>query len=56
MRINAKNQIIEWNGSHTANVYENGVEIEVFTFSFEKSKVKPVDFLSASLNYLEYIE
>ena len=54
MRINVKNQTIQWNGSHTANVYKNGVEIDVFTFSFEKSKVKPMDFLSATMTHLEY--
>jgi hypothetical protein len=54
MKINIKNQTIEWNGNHTANVYKNGVEVDVFTFSFEKSKVKPMDFLSATLTHLEY--
>ena len=33
MRINTPNLVIEWNGSHTANVYNYvGKELDVFTF------------------------
>lgn len=56
MIIHAGNQTIMWNGSHTANVYEGGVEVDVFTFDFHKTKVKPIDFLSATLTHLEYLE
>ena len=55
MQINTPNLQIVWNGSHTANVYNYlNNELDVFTFAFEKSKVKPMDFLSATLTHLEY--
>lgn len=54
MRINTPNLVIEWNGSHTANVYNYlGNELDVFTFSFEKNKVPATDFVSAAISYLE---
>ena len=55
MRINTDDFVIDWNGSHTANVYmtNSGLEIDVFTFSFEKNKVPATDFVSAAISYLE---
>ena len=55
MKINTEDYQIEWNGSHTANVYmtNSGLEIDVFTFSFEKNKVSATDFVSAAISYLE---
>jgi hypothetical protein len=54
MRINTKDYRIEWNGSHTANVYpKNGMEIDCFTFAWDKDKVPATDFVSAAIAYLE---
>ena len=54
MRINTDDFVIDWNGSHTANVYmKGGLELDVFTFSFEKNKVPATDFVSAAISYLE---
>lgn len=53
MRINTNGLIIEFNGSHTANVTDAWGNMDVFTFAFDKNKASALDFLSASISYLE---
>jgi len=48
---------IKWNGSHTANVYSpEGIEVDCFSFSYEKNRVSQLDFTSALESYLDYFE
>ena len=56
MRIYAKGMVIEFNGSHTANVYTTGGEVDCFTFAFEKNRASYLDFLAATMQYLEHDE
>jgi len=39
----------EWNGSHTVNVWQNGQEIDCFTFGFNAHGVPPTfdEFVAA---------
>lgn len=53
MRIHTKGMVIEFNGSHTANVTAKDGSIDCFTFAFEKDRASYLDFLSATLSYLE---
>mgnify|MGYP006293554599 CR=1 FL=1 len=53
MRINTNGMIIEFNGSHTANVTDVWGNKDMFTFAFEKDRASNLDFLSAALSYLE---
>ena len=48
--------IIDWTkGTHTANVFENGLEVDVFTFGWEKDKPSMLDFTLALQGYIEYL-
>lgn len=53
MRINTNGMVIDFNGSHTANVTTREGNIDVFTFAFEKNRASYLDFLSATIQYLE---
>ena len=54
MIINLKDRTIKWhNGSHIANVYLDNIEIDCYSFAFEKNKASALDFLSSTLVYLE---
>jgi len=46
---------VRWvKGSHTANVFLGGSEVDVFTFAWCKDKASQLDFTTSLLNYLEY--
>ena len=49
-------ETIEWvKGTHTANCVNGaGRVIDVFTFSWEKNKTNPIDFLDAAKSFIEY--
>ena len=49
-------ETIEWvKGTHTAHcVNRRGRVIDIFTFSWEKSKTNSLDFLGAAKNFIEY--
>ena len=53
MRINYDGLVIEFNGSHTANVTDAFGNMDVFTFAFKKDRASYLDFLSAAIAYLE---
>ena len=53
MRINTEGLVIEFNGSHTANVTNELGWMDCFTFTFDKDRASYLDFLSATLSYLE---
>lgn len=38
-----------WNGSHTVNIFQNGKEIDVFTFGFNAHGIPPTfeEFVAA---------
>lgn len=53
MQINSHDLKIVWNGSHTAEVYnELDTFLDVFTFSFEKNNPSQIDFVSSAMTYL----
>lgn len=54
MKITTEDCVIEWNGSHSGHVYSRkGLEMDIFTFAFEKNNPSALDFLSAANSYLE---
>jgi hypothetical protein len=56
MQINTNDMTIVWNGGHTANVWKNGREIDVFTFSWEQNDPTAIDFVDAAIIHLSYME
>ena len=56
MRINTNGLLIEFNGSHTANVTDSLGNMDVFTFTFEKDRASYLDFLSAAMSYLNDLD
>ena len=54
MKIKTEDYVILWNGSHTGHVYSrNGLEMDIFTFAFEKNNPTALDFSEAAHGYLE---
>ena len=39
----------EWNGSHTVNIWQDGKEVDVFTFGFNANGIAPTfnEFVAA---------
>ena len=56
MQINNGSTTIVWNGSHTANIYEDGREVDCFTFAFHTSKPTAIDFVDAAISHLAYVD
>ena len=51
----AGDHTVRWaKGSHTANVFLGGHEVDVFTFAWCKDKASQLDFTTALQSYLEY--
>jgi hypothetical protein len=53
MHINYGASIIQWNKGHYGNVFLDGVEIDCFSFAWEKNRPTALDFTTAVVSYLE---
>lgn len=48
--------VVRWTkGSHTANVFGEGGEVDVFTFGWEKNNPNQLDFTTALQSWMEYL-
>lgn len=46
--------IFWWHGTHTANVFLDGVNVDCFTFAWHKNDTSQLDFTKALVSFLRF--